>query len=299
LVAARTIYALAAACVALVAVPAGALAGTAELRTGSGKQRLVYVAGAGEQNQLVVAYDGRSREYLVLDSVGVTPGAGCSLVDPADPTRAVCPVTARLGTSGVAARLGDGDDEAAAVGARARLEGDEGDDALVGSNGDDVLDGGPGADGVAGRRGNDRLLARDDAIDVVVCGTGRDRATLDGLDFYADRCERADRSEPGGATLLEMVPGRGDRLLLTVGCPRDARPSCVGRVSARESGESLGSAGFGLRPASAGSYSFDLPADAARRLREGGLVTVTVAVRSRSGRLRRTVTFTGTLSGPD
>ena len=299
MVAARTIYALAAACAVLAALPAAAAAGTAELSTKAGEQRLVYAAGAGERNGLVVAYDRRSREYLVIDVAGVTPGAGCALVDPSAPTRAVCRVTAQGGTSGVAAQLGDGDDEAGVVGAPARLQGGGGDDALVGSGGGDVLDGGPGADGVVGGGGSDRIRARDGEIDAVSCGRGRDRATLDGLDYYADRCELVNRSEPGGATLLAMLPTRDDRLELTVGCPRDALPSCVGGVSARESGDSLGAASFRLRPGRAGDYLFDLPTDAARRLREGGLVTVTVAVRSRSGRLRRTVTFTGTLSGPE
>jgi hypothetical protein len=220
-------------------------------------------------------------------------------VDPAAPTRAVCDVTARLGTSGVAAQLGDRDDQARVSGAPARLLGGGGDDALVGSGAGDVLDGGPGADGLVGGAGNDRIRARDDAIDVVSCGRGRDRATLDGLDHFADRCEHVRRSEPGGATLVAMLPTRRGQLELTIGCPRDALPSCVGRVTARESGQSLGRASFSLRPARSGTYSFDLPPDAARRLREGGLVTVTVAVRSRSGRLRRTVTFTGTLSGPE
>jgi hypothetical protein len=66
-----------------------------------------------------------------------------------------------------------------------------GDDKLMGLAGDDCLDGGPGNDKLTGGRGkdalkggpgNDVLLAADGKRDLVNCGKGRDRATVDRID---------------------------------------------------------------------------------------------------------------------
>lgn len=74
---------------------------------------------------------------------------------------------------------------------RDELDGSAGSDRLGGGKGRDTLDGGPGADRLSGGKGRDRLLggpgadriaARDGARDVVVCGRGADRATVDAKD---------------------------------------------------------------------------------------------------------------------
>lgn len=81
-----------------------------------------------------------------------------------------------------------------------RLLGLGGDDRLLGGGGDDLLDGGRGADRILGGAGRDQLVGgpgldtgdggpgadalrmRDGVRDVVRCGAGRDRATVDRVD---------------------------------------------------------------------------------------------------------------------
>jgi hypothetical protein len=70
-----------------------------------------------------------------------------------------------------------------------RLIGRGGDDCLVGGAGDDTLRGGAGRDVLKGGSGDDRIDARDDAFDIVDCGSGRDRARVDRVDRVR-RCER-------------------------------------------------------------------------------------------------------------
>lgn len=96
-----------------------------------------------------------------------------------------------------------GDDLRGGAGAD-RLSGGPGADCLTGGPGRDLLRGGPGADvliGGAGRdvlaggTGSDRILARDGRRDTVVCGPGRDRATVDALDRTTG-CEVVRRPSP-------------------------------------------------------------------------------------------------------
>lgn len=73
-----------------------------------------------------------------------------------------------------------------------RLAGGPGADSLLGGPGGDTLDGGPGADALDGGPGADVMLARDGVRETVVCGRGRDRATLDRRDV-AVGCEVVSR----------------------------------------------------------------------------------------------------------
>jgi hypothetical protein len=78
---------------------------------------------------------------------------------------------------------GDGDD---------RLVGGPGDDILRGEGWDDVLIGGPGRDRLEGGADDDRIAAVDRERDLVRCGSGRDRATVDTVDSVSG-CERVKR----------------------------------------------------------------------------------------------------------
>jgi hypothetical protein len=70
-----------------------------------------------------------------------------------------------------------------------RIDGRGGNDRLYGLAGNDVLVGGAGRDFLAGGPGNDRLLTRDDVLDTVDCGAGRDRVVTDDLDVARSNCE--------------------------------------------------------------------------------------------------------------
>lgn len=74
------------------------------------------------------------------------------------------------------------------------LRGLAGDDCIAGQAGHDHLIGGAGADRLLGGQGNDRIDARDGSRDRVICGPGRDRAVVDGLDRVRG-CERTLRRQ--------------------------------------------------------------------------------------------------------
>jgi Ca2+-binding RTX toxin-like protein len=112
-----------------------------------------------------------------------------------------------------------GDDRLAGRDGRDRLYGGRGRDRLYGGDGGDVLRGGPGRDRLAGGRGRDLLRggsgddtirARDGRRDLVSCGPGRDRATLDARDEIVGatdakplgRCETVRRPAPPDASLV-------------------------------------------------------------------------------------------------
>jgi Ca2+-binding RTX toxin-like protein len=68
------------------------------------------------------------------------------------------------------------------------LEGNFGNDRLQGEDGNDRLVGSPGSDSLDGGAGNDLLNADDRARDVVQCGPGHDRASVDRIDSVSG-CE--------------------------------------------------------------------------------------------------------------
>lgn len=59
------------------------------------------------------------------------------------------------------------------------LTGGNGDDRIAGSDGADTITGGGGSNTIVGGSGNDRINARNGRRDVIDCGGGRDRATID------------------------------------------------------------------------------------------------------------------------
>jgi Tol biopolymer transport system component len=62
------------------------------------------------------------------------------------------------------------------------LDGGDGNDTLLAEKGDDLLIGGRGRDVIRAGAGQDRIVARDGFQDVVDCGPGVDRATVDRFD---------------------------------------------------------------------------------------------------------------------
>ena len=71
-----------------------------------------------------------------------------------------------------------------------------------GTSGDDCLVGGSGADSLVAGAGDDRVLARDGYRDLIRCGPGRDRATVDAADRTRG-CERVNRRRAPGKVTAE------------------------------------------------------------------------------------------------
>lgn len=63
-----------------------------------------------------------------------------------------------------------------------RVKGRQGRDRLLGGYGADRITGGPGRDTILAGPGNDRVFARDGKRDIVRCGRGQDRTTVDRFD---------------------------------------------------------------------------------------------------------------------
>ena len=120
-----------------------------------------------------------------------------------------------------------------------RLEGGAGPDELFGNRGPNVLDGGPGRDELFGLGGDDVLRARDGFPDSVFCDRGRDRVSLDRVDFFAAGCESYPRRRDAAATLLEQANG-----LLLAGCPADGPRYCKGIVRGYQDGRLISSEPF-------------------------------------------------------
>ena len=77
------------------------------------------------------------------------------------------------------------------------LEGGGGRDLLSGGAGGDILTGGNGRDSMFGGPGNDALLARHGGRDRVLCGAGKDLATVDRHD-HVRGCEQVNQHGGGG-----------------------------------------------------------------------------------------------------
>jgi hypothetical protein len=172
-----------AAAAAALALAAGAAAGAAQASTFHLEgDTLVYTASPGAINWPHLEI-GADASVLRIDDSGdhIQPGAGCTLVDPADDTIADCPMPGR-----VRLLLGDGDDRDTLreslpalpvtiygeagndtlqanqdVDNQVTLDGGDGDDALNGLQFNDTLLGGPGKDTLRGNGGDDVLHGGD------------------------------------------------------------------------------------------------------------------------------------------
>jgi Tol biopolymer transport system component len=74
------------------------------------------------------------------------------------------------------------------------ITGGPGNDRLYGEMGADTLVGGPGRDRLVGGHGIDRIMARDGAVDRIICGSHRDVVLADRRDRVARDCERVRRA---------------------------------------------------------------------------------------------------------
>jgi hypothetical protein len=166
------------AALALLLVPASALAGEARVESG-GIPRYVEAPG-GEDNAVVIGeLPGPSpalKTIVFKDKVPVTPGPGCTALstfsalcnipattsilrtnlgaeaDSLDPSSINVPTTTRFSFEG-----GVSGDRAFGTVNRDVLQGMDGNDELHGANGDDVLEGGNGVDELFGDGGRDEL----------------------------------------------------------------------------------------------------------------------------------------------
>jgi hypothetical protein len=113
------------------------------------------------------------------------------------------------------------------------LSGGAGRDVLDGNDGANVLDGGSGIDRMRAAGGRDLVKARDRGPDEIYCGRGRDRAQIDGLDWFFPACERvAFRRKAGAVPLSAFSAQQPDAGVprATVGCPADGPRTCRGRI---------------------------------------------------------------------
>ena len=110
-------------------------------------------------------------------------------------------------------------------------------DEIDGGAGGDLIDTGSGPDLVFAGDGADRIRARDHSPDALWCGTGRDSARLDGLDYARFDCERLRRRGTPRMVLLEKEAGPlggGNDFYaeLQLGCPADfPAERCPARVA--------------------------------------------------------------------
>jgi Ca2+-binding RTX toxin-like protein len=174
-------------------------------------------ANDGEVNRLTVS---RADNVVTVGDANadVLAGPGCEQVAAREVR---CVITA--GEPRVDASLGDGDDEATALGSipvkfdggagNDSLNGGDADDQLDGGDGDDRLAGGPGADAYEGGEGNDTVYARDGVREHVACGGGQDAGDADVEDDVTGDCEGVSKPlappslvEPAAAPL--PAPGR-------------------------------------------------------------------------------------------
>ncbi len=81
-----------------------------------------------------------------------------------------------------------GNDHIYGLGGNDTILGGAGDDWLYGGNGNDVINGGPGSDHIFGGAGSDTIYAQDGERDIIDCGAGQDRATVDAFDVVKN-CE--------------------------------------------------------------------------------------------------------------
>ena len=278
--------------------------GLATLRVGDGND-LAVLTGTGTRGVLVGGpgndlLQGASGDDVFPQGAGrdgadkIVGGLGDDLVDYSARSRGV---RANLDGRGGDGQPGENDTIATDVegiaGGRGddRLRGNSHENMLVGGRGNDRLSGGAGYDRIDGGPGDDGISARDGSIDAVSCGSGRDSARLDGLDFVGGGCEKVQRDRAGGATVLYVSWDNAGRLLVDVGCPADAPAlPCVARLDVAVEGRKLGHRRIGLGRGESGSLSFPLPPDLAERLAAGGRVKARTVVHSRAGRLHRKVT---------
>jgi hypothetical protein len=143
-----------------------------------------------------------------------------------------------------------------------QVYGGRGNDEVRGGAGADLVVGGQNRDYISGQGGNDRIPARDHAIDHVVAASGCDRVSLDPRDWYQTRqvlidavatamCTSVQRDGPAGLSVDPFyeygavddeveISLRYQNAGVVVGCPGDAPPVCEATVRVLEGDQLLG-----------------------------------------------------------
>jgi Ca2+-binding RTX toxin-like protein len=179
-------------CLGMLALPTPARASSVAVVS----EELLIGTDPGEQNRIIVELVGK--DFLVSDTAGMDPGAGCH--DAGEHIscngKNVVLVTVNAGDmddvvrlSGVEAYIdaGPGNDRVVTA-AQATVVGGPGNDRIKGGNGndlfrggadDDVLIGKGGKDVLKGGSGDDRIEAQDGEKDRVSGGSGNDQGDVD------------------------------------------------------------------------------------------------------------------------
>jgi hypothetical protein len=149
------------------------------------------------------ALDGGAGDDVLTANLGADLYRGGSGIDGVTYAAYTAPVTVSVGAGANDGQVGENDDVAGDV---ERIDGGSGGDVLAGSGandllygglGPDTLDGGGGADVLVGGGDDDVIAARDGIADLISCGDGSDRATVDQRDA-ADSCEALDAAAVDG-----------------------------------------------------------------------------------------------------
>jgi Ca2+-binding RTX toxin-like protein len=130
------------------------------------------------------------------------------------------------------------------------LRGGGGADGLFGQGGDDRIVGGAAGDSISGGGGDDSIEARDGVRDVVLCGSGVDRASVDAIDSVSADCEtvRGKGKKPlPRLAIAAKARLEGGRLRVKVTCPATAAGGCTsGRLVVKSGKKQVGSKVFSL-----------------------------------------------------
>ncbi len=218
-----TVAALTLACSLLSAAPALA----ADVTVKDPARWVRVAASDGEANRITVS---AAASVVTVRDEGADLEAedGCEQVAPREVRCAISDPRPRVDVA-----LGDGDDEATALGALpAKLDGEGGNDVLTGGDGDDGLTGGDGIDRLSGGagvdsydggEGDDAIAARDSLRETVACGGGHDAGDADLEDEVAADCEGVAKPlPPPGLDQVQPadpapVPGRSVALAVKTG----------------------------------------------------------------------------------
>ena len=162
-----------------------------------------------------------------------------------------------------------------------RLNGGPGSDVIKGGGGRDRITGGRGTDKLLGQGGGDRIFAKEDLVDDISCGGGRDRVQLDGFDqMSGSLCERAPREFPPSATPI-AASFDGGSVDVLLGCSRDGPARCEGTVSVKRGGTDIAGTAIEIRRGRKETVRRSLSSEIRQEIEGASSYFVTVVVRSK------------------
>jgi hypothetical protein len=178
-----------------------------------------------------------------------------------------------------------------------RIFGGAGNDDISASDRADTIVPGPGRDVVFAYPGADLIRARDGVTDIIDCDLGRDAAEMDSFDTSdpsvtdgpLDGCERLRRrGEPRPISPLGFWSWDNERYVsLSLGCPPDGPPQCVGDVTLNLNGRAIARRPLLIRAGTWGDPEFALGRHRIRRL-IGRKLVVVIHTLGRRGQLLTT-----------